>query len=68
MNSADLVKIEKALAPAGEFIDDNIRFVHRHEVFWRGAVKSDASEIGEMCHVSGTAVNADKIMTQPHNQ
>ena len=60
VNSAYLMKIKETLAPASELIDDHIRFVHRQEVFRRRAVKSYASEIGEMCHVSRAAVNTDK--------
>jgi hypothetical protein len=62
------VKIEKTLAPACEFIDDDIRFVHRHEVLWRRAKESNTSEVGEVCHVSGAAIDADEIVAQPHGQ
>ena len=68
MNCADSVKIEKTLAPACEFIDDDILFVHRHEVLWRRAEQSYASEIGEVCHVSRAAIDADEIVAQPHDQ
>jgi hypothetical protein len=62
------VKIVKALASACEFVDHDIFAIYGHKVFWGWPEEGYASEVGEVSYISGTAIDTDEAITQPHHK
>ena len=68
MDGALIMQIKERLAPAGEFVDDDIARITRQKIPWRGAVECDASEIREVGHIPRAAVDADKEVASSHEE